>query len=74
MSKRGSTTFAVIAAMLGILAFAIYLMLSGWSVGEGGAEISTSGYIAMGLGIFFTLALGVGLMSLIFYSNRRGRD
>jgi hypothetical protein len=28
----------------------------------------------MGLGIFVTLVLGIGLMSLVFFSNRRGYD
>jgi len=28
----------------------------------------------MVLGIIATLALGIGLMALIFYSNRNGRD
>ena len=38
------------------------------------SEISVAGWIAMGLGIVVTLALGIGLMSLVFYSNRRGYD
>jgi len=28
----------------------------------------------MGLGIVVTRALGIGLMSLVFFSNRRGYD
>ena len=79
MKARGkprSRAVALIAGMLGLLAFAVYVMFAGWDVGGAthGSEISTSGYLAMGLGIFFTLALGVGLMTLIFYSNRHGRD
>ena len=30
--------------------------------------------LAMTLGIIATLALGVGLMALMYYSNRSGRD
>jgi hypothetical protein len=33
-----------------------------------------AGYVAMTLGIVATLALGVGLMALMYYSNRSGRD
>lgn len=64
----------MMAALVSLLAVAIYIMFAGWEAGGGGEPISTRGYIAMGLGILFTLAIGVGLMSLIFYSNRHGRD
>jgi hypothetical protein len=76
MRKRSSGTMAVIAALLGMLGFAVYVMVAEWNVGDEsqGSPISTSGYFAMGIGIFFTLALGVGLMTLIFYSNRSGRN
>ena len=38
------------------------------------AAMTGAGYTAMALGIVATLALGIGLMALIFYSNRSGRD
>ena len=31
-------------------------------------------YIAMTLGVIFTLAVGIGLMALLFYSSRHGYD
>ena len=40
----------------------------------GDAEISPAGWGALVLGVVLTLALGVGLMSLVFISNRRGFD
>jgi hypothetical protein len=30
--------------------------------------------LAMALGVLFTIAVGVGLMALIFYSSRSGYD
>ena len=36
--------------------------------------VSTHGIIAIVLGTMFTVLVGVGLMALIFYSNRSGRD
>ena len=36
--------------------------------------MSAAGWVAMLLGIVVTLALGIGLMSLVFISNRRGYD
>jgi hypothetical protein len=40
----------------------------------GGAGISAAGWVAMILGVIVTLALGIGLMSLVFLSSRRGYD
>jgi len=40
----------------------------------GESEISGAGWLAMALGVTVTLALGVGLMGLVFFSNRRGYD
>lgn len=39
-----------------------------------GVEISFHGYLAMALGAVLTLALGIGLMALVFYSARHGHD
>jgi hypothetical protein len=47
--------------------------LSRWTAASD-VEISTHGYIAMGLGVFFSLLVGCGLMALVFYSSRRGYD
>jgi hypothetical protein len=32
------------------------------------------GWIALGLGTFFSILIGGGLMALMFYSNRSGYD
>jgi hypothetical protein len=40
----------------------------------GASEMSSAGWVALGLGVVVTLALGVGLMSLMFISSRRGYD
>ena len=38
------------------------------------SDISPAGWIAMGFGVIVTLALGIGLMALVFISSRRGYD
>jgi membrane protein DedA with SNARE-associated domain len=48
----------------------IYL---GWTLGNG-TDVPTSGYAAMALGVIFSLAVGFGLMALLFYSSRKGYD
>ena len=40
----------------------------------GDVEMSGSGWIALVLGVLVALALGVGLMALVFISSRRGYD
>ena len=39
-----------------------------------GVSLSTHGIIALVLGVVVSLALGVGLMALVFYSHRKGYD
>ena len=40
----------------------------------GASQISLGGWLAMIFGVIVTLALGIGLMALMFISNRRGYD
>ena len=37
-------------------------------------EISLHGYLALALGVVCSLALGIGLMRLVYISHRRGFD
>jgi hypothetical protein len=66
-------TTLVILVLLLLLALAVSLALDAW-VSLGDVEMSVHGYIAMALGIIFSLALGFGLMGLMFYSSRHGYD
>ncbi len=70
-SSRGGILAVVVSVLLmgATVAVAWYL----WS-SLAGAEISTQGIIAMGLGIGLTVIVGVGLMRLTYYSHRRGFD
>ena len=50
-----------------------FLIATTWTwIGE--SEISLAGWLAMALGVLMTLALGIGLMVLVFISSRRGYD
>jgi uncharacterized membrane protein len=66
------TWLAVAAAAAAVLAVAI-VVAEFWR-GLGDSEISVAGWLAMGLGVLVALALGIGLMSLVFISSRRGYD
>ena len=69
--KTGS--WIIIIVLLAILAASAWLGYEGLTTGPG-AAIPIQGYIAMGLGIFFSLVVGIGLMTLVFYSSRAGYD
>ena len=74
MGKMRSGAILTLAVLVGLLLLAIVFMLVGWDVPEGGTPMSTMGWVAMIVGVVATLALGGGLMFLVFYSNRHGRD
>jgi hypothetical protein len=74
MRKTGLGTIITLVILIGLLLFAIVFMVIGWDAPAGGTQMSTTGWIAMAFGILVTLALGAGLMALMFYSSRHGRD
>ena len=62
-----------IAVLLGLLGASAGVAFWAWQeIGE--VEISTHGLVALTLGAVTTFALGAGLMTLVFFSNRRGYD
>ena len=71
MRSKLSWVAAVIAAAAVLV---IGVVIAGVWTGIGDSEISGGGWLAMALGVIATLALGVGLMALVFISNRRGYD
>ena len=73
-ARKGSafTWIVATAAVAAVVAVAVVIAEFWSSIGDSG--ITVAGWFAMGLGIIVTLALGIGLMSLVFFSNRRGYD
>lgn len=75
--KWGGGTVLIVTVLIGLLGLAIYMGYVGWAMGGapgGGEPMTTHGYVAMGLGILATMGLGVGLMFLVYYSSKHGRD
>ena len=64
----------VAAAIAGAVVLVIGVFIAVQWTGIGDSEISGAGWLAMGLGVVITLALGIGLMALVFISSRRGYD
>jgi hypothetical protein len=66
-------TLALVAALAAMLIAAIVYAASAWLT-ISGPPMPTAGYVAMILGVVFSLAVGCGLMALLFYSSRHGYD
>jgi hypothetical protein len=65
-------SFFLVLPLLAILGITLWWAVSAWNAVD--VEMSIHGYIAMILGIVFSLVLGCGLMALMFYSSRHGYD
>ena len=62
----------VLLLLVALLGLAVWWAVYAWNSID--VEMSIHGYIAMILGIVFSLVIGCGLMGLMFYSNRHGYD
>jgi hypothetical protein len=60
----------LVACLGALLAAALFWALKDWDA----SAMSVHGWIALSLGAFLSLALGGGLMALVFYSARKGYD
>jgi hypothetical protein len=67
------TSWIAAGGALLLVTVVIVIAVVNWS-GIGDAGIDLNGWIALGFGVLATLGLGIGLMSLVFISNRRGYD
>ncbi|MBW7970446.1 hypothetical protein [Bradyrhizobium sp. BR 10289] len=65
-------TWLVIAVLCAMLAGAFALGYLGWFRTD--HDVPEAGYVALVLGVVFSLVVGVGLMTLVFYSSRKGYD
>ena len=66
-------TGLLVVSLFGILALAVWGAIYVWrQIGD--IEMSTTGILAMIAGIVLSLGLGMGLMFLVFHSERRLDD
>ena len=71
--KRKFFGTAILIAALGVMLMGTgYFAYEGLITGEG--QVPNDFYIAMLLGVVFSLIVGIGLMTLVFYSSRMGYD
>jgi hypothetical protein len=69
----GGWGWFTIIALLALLAAAIWYCIHAWSE-VGGNGISSVGWVFLVLGVTLTILVGGGLMALLFYSSRKGKD
>jgi hypothetical protein len=65
--------FLIIVPLVALLGAAVWFASYAWTAVDG-PPMPTEGYVAMWLGIVFSLVVGCGLMALVFYSSRHGYD
>ena len=72
-SRMGVGSWIVLIVLLLLLIATGVVIYFGWILASG-ADVPTSGYAAMAFGVIISLAVGFGLMALLFYSSRKGYD
>ena len=60
-------------SLLALLAASLYYAYGLWVAVEA-PDMPAGLYVAMVLGVLFSVVIGAGLMALVFYSSRRGYD
>jgi len=69
LDRKALMSFAIVA-VVGVIAAAIAVL---WA-SSGDSEVTIEGEAALAIGVFATVLLGGGLMTLIFLSDRTGQD
>jgi membrane protein YdbS with pleckstrin-like domain len=70
---KGMRKLLILIPLVLLLIGAVWFMIYSWNAIEG-PPLPTTGYVAMWLGIVFSLVVGCSLMALVFYSSRHGYD
>ncbi len=70
MFDRDAYRSLAIVGVVAVLAAALAVL---WA-STGDSQVTLLGDIALGVGVFLTVILGGGLMTIVFLSNRAGRD
>lgn len=73
MRSMGMAGWFVVTVLLTLFAGTVFVSYLGWtSAAE--VDVPASGYVALVIGVICSLAVGFGLMALVFYSSRAGYD
>ena len=72
-ARMGVGSWIILIVLLSLLVITGVIVYLGWTLGNS-TDVPTSGYAAMAFGVIISLAVGFGLMALLFYSSRKGYD
>ena len=72
-NRLGLAGWVALAVLAGLLAWVFWYAVRGWNT-LAGVGISTAGWFFLVMGDVVTVAVGGGLMALVFYSNRHNFD
>jgi hypothetical protein len=72
-TRMGIGSWITLIVLVSLLVATVVVDNIGLPQGSG-ADMPASGYATMTLGVIISLAVGFGLMGLIFYSSRKGYD
>lgn len=73
MRSMGGGSWAILTILVILFVGAAVLGYLGWT-SAAATDVPASGYVALVLGVIASLAVGFGLMALVFYSSRAGYD
>jgi hypothetical protein len=65
--------WAVILVLGALLMATVGIACVGWALAPG-TVVPASGFVALAFGVLVSLAVGIGLMALLFYSSRHDYD
>ncbi len=71
--RLGVAGWIAMLVLAGLLVGALVYAVHGWNA-LAGVAISPTGWLFMVLGVVITFVVGAGLMALVFYSSRAGKD
>jgi flagellar basal body-associated protein FliL len=71
--KIGTAGWIAIVILVGLLAAALWYAVYAWGQ-MSGVGVSPLGWVFLVLGVITTVGVGAGLMALLFYSSRKGKD
>ena len=71
--RLGPAGWIALVVLAGLLVVSLWYAIHVWA-SLSDVPMSAAGWLFMILGALFTLALGAGLMALVFYSSRHDYD
>ena len=72
-SKLGTAGWIALVVLAGFFGVSLWYAVKVWSA-MAGVHMSGFGWAFLVLGVVVTIALGAGLMALVFYSSRHDYD